>query len=103
MSTYAVAMDCPHATVPDVLWSVMVFDEVNGGAFHPEVRGHNLWVPELDTWTLDTVRMVLHELAAYLPAHETATVTIEAKAHRAAGRPRGRGRAGPPSRASRAR
>ena len=32
MSVYAVSMDCEHATRPDVLWDVWVFDEVNGGA-----------------------------------------------------------------------
>jgi hypothetical protein len=88
MSTYAISMNCPNATSPSVLWNVLVFDEVDGGAINPEVRGHKLWVPELDTWTLDTLRMVLHELAAYLPAHDSATATIGAKAHRATGRPR---------------
>jgi len=86
MSTYALSMDCPHATTPDVLWNVMVFDDVaKTGAEHPH---HQLWVPALDTWTLDTLRMVLHELAAYLPAHDTATATITAKTGRAPGRQR---------------
>lgn len=88
MSTYAVSMDCEHATIPSVLWNVWVFDEVKGGISNPEVCGHKLWVPELDTWTLDTLRMVLHELASYLPAHDSAVATVCAKAHRAPGRPR---------------
>jgi hypothetical protein len=83
MSTYALSMDCPHATTPDVLWNVMVFDDVaKTGAEHPH---HQLWVPALDTWTLDTLRMVLHELAAYLPAHDTARVSIKARTGRAPG------------------
>jgi hypothetical protein len=89
MSTYAVSMDCPHATTPAVLWRVMVFDDVaKTGA---EMPGHKLWVPELGSWTLDTLRMVLHELAAYLPAHDSATVTIKARTGRASG---GQGRSG---------
>lgn len=86
MSTYAVSMDCPHATVPDVLWRVLVFDDIaKTGA---ETPAPNLWVPDLSTWTLDTLRMVLHELAAYLPAHEHADVTIHAKTRRQSGRAR---------------
>jgi hypothetical protein len=94
MSTYALSMDCPHATTPAVLWRVMVFDDVaKTGA---EMPGHTLWAPELDTWTLDTLRMVLHELAAYLPAHDTATVTIKARTSRAPGRARKDGTPRPP-------
>ena len=86
MSTYAVSMDCPRATSPVVLWNVLVFDDVaKTGAENPR---HQLLVPELDTWTLDTLRMVLHELAAYLPAHDSATVTVTAKLVRAPGRAR---------------
>lgn len=88
MSTYAVSMDCPHATEPDVRWRVMVFDDVAGtGCGDPEPN-HDLWVPHLESWTLDTLRMVLHELAAYLPAHDDATVTIRAKRRRQSGRAR---------------
>jgi len=85
MGTYAVSMDCPHATIPDVLWRVGVYDEVGGTGLSER---HMLFVPPLDAWTLDTLRMVLHEMAAYLPAHESATVTIRAKTSRAPGRAR---------------
>ena len=88
MSIYALSMDCPHATDPDVRWRVMVFDDVAGtGCGDPEPN-HDLWVPHMETWTLDTLRMVLHELAAYLPAHDDATVTICAKTNRQSGRAR---------------
>ena len=44
---------------------------------------HFLSVSTVDTWTLDMLRLVLHELAAYIPAHEdheaTATVIVKGK------------------------
>jgi hypothetical protein len=92
MSTYyAVSMDCPHATIPDVLWHVSVCDDEPPAGprsvFNAENAAHPMvFVPQLDTWTLDTLRMFLHELAAYLPAHDSAMVTIKAKTNRAPGR-----------------
>jgi hypothetical protein len=90
MSTYyAVQMNAPHATVPDVLWDVRVPDEcVRSEGDTRQFISPKLWVPRLETWTLDTLRMVLHELAAYLPPHDDAEVTILAKTDKPKGRPR---------------
>lgn len=90
MSTYyAVCMNAPHATTPDVLWDVRVPDEcVRSDGDTREFISPHLWVPRLETWTLDTLRMVLHELAAYLPPHDDAEVTILAKTDKPKGRPR---------------
>lgn len=82
--TYAVSMDCPHATTPTVLWHVGVDRAVSA-------EKQNVWVPRLETWTLDTLRMFLHELAAFLPPHESATVTILAKVDPPKGRPAANG------------
>ena len=78
---YSVATNCPHATVPSVLWDVCVDTALMEGR-------QLLRVPRLETWTLDTLRMVLHELAAYLPPHDDAQVTILAKTDEPKGRPR---------------
>jgi hypothetical protein len=43
-------------------------------------------VPRLETWTRDTVRRVLHELAAHLPPHDDAHVTIRATTDAPTGR-----------------
>lgn len=66
---YAVFMDCPHATRPEVAWRVMVND-LEGG-YELVDSSALLFVPQLETWTVDTLRMVLHELSAYLPAHDS--------------------------------
>jgi hypothetical protein len=77
---WSARMDCPHATAPGVRWRVTVLGEPSGIMSNESgLQGHALWVPTLNTWTLDTLRMVLHELSAFLPAHEHAMVAIEAK------------------------
>ena len=97
MSTYAVALDCPHTTMPDVLWRVITSERETSGRWAPSamlhddvLQQHRLWVPRLDAWTLDTLRLVLHELAAFLPAHDPteAEVVIEAARRRQRGRRR---------------
>jgi hypothetical protein len=80
-------------TMPDVLWRVVVSDQTqNGEIVNLESDGKQplLWVPRLDTWTLDTLRMVLHELAAFLPANEPedAKVVIVASPQKRRGRAR---------------
>ena len=54
-------------------------DVIRTGDTRAVGRRPTLWVPRLETWTRDTVRRVLHELAAYLPPHDDAHVTIRAK------------------------
>ncbi len=84
VNRWAVRLNCPHATRPEVLWRVLVTGQT---AAATEESGHVLWVPTLDTWTLETLRMVLHELSAFLPPHDEATVIIKARRRRAGGRP----------------
>lgn len=73
---YAVRMDCPHATKPDLLLPVRLLEKVrdrwNWAECLEDLHANRpyLWIPMLDTWTPDTLRMVLHELATYLPPHE---------------------------------
>jgi hypothetical protein len=95
MNTFAIAMDCPHATVPDVLVRVWLNDE-RGTLGHCDVRQalwgdygspYDLWIPSLDTWTLDTVRMILYELSAYVPADEHARAGVSARWKKPSGRP----------------
>ncbi len=87
MSTYSVKLQRPHATAPTVAFFVTVWDLVNGGAYS-ELTGNSLYVPAVDTWIPDTLRLVLWELSAYLPAHqpEDAIVRINAKHHVRRGR-----------------
>lgn len=70
MSIYTVQLDRPHATRPTVEWDVTIWDLVDGGAISPAVERHRLAVPNLDSWIPDTLRLVLYELSAYLPAHD---------------------------------
>jgi hypothetical protein len=89
--TYAVSMDCPHATRPEVLWSVDIWDVSRPTPFATSAVDFphcQLWVPRLETWTLDSLRMLLHELDCYLPVHElnAATVTITAAYFKRGGR-----------------
>jgi hypothetical protein len=88
VNTYAVSMDCPHATRPDVCWSVALLEERSHGTWVAStLEGQRqLWVPGLETWTVDTLRMVLHELAAFLPAHDAAEAVIKATPKRRSGR-----------------
>lgn len=101
MSIYVVSMDCPHPTWPDVRWDVWLAPDTGAAWTEDERREqidsgqHKLFVPSLETWTLDTLRMVLHELATYLPPHEDAQVTILAKTDKPKGRPRPDGRQQP--------
>jgi hypothetical protein len=76
MRTFAVSMDCPHATRPTILVDVAIRDETarveRDAAAAAVWGGHRgtrcrLWIPALNTWTLDTTRMVLWELSAYVP------------------------------------
>lgn len=79
--TSAVQLDCPHATEPTLCWRVELWEwesDPNGKTLGA-VRARDalggpfsLYVPPRDAWTPDTLRMVLYELAAYLPAHESA-------------------------------
>lgn len=70
MSTsYTVQLDRPHASAPTTCWRVLVSDIVNPTSDYNELNGNRLWVPSLETWTPDTLRLVLYELSAYLPAH----------------------------------
>jgi hypothetical protein len=85
---YAVAMDAPRSTWPDVLLRVFVREDVRSDGGDAESLNYKLWVPDVETWTPDTVRMLLHELAAYLPAHDGATVTVQSKVTRSGGRRR---------------
>jgi len=84
--TFAIAMDCPHATTPDVFVRVWIRDDQGEHApanareaVWGEPGGFWLWIPSLDTWTLDTVRMVLHELSAYVPPDPDAQAGVTAK------------------------
>lgn len=88
MSAYSVSLGAEHATEPTVSWRVRVWDLVGGGAVSQESGQHHLWVPALDTWMPDTVRLVLHELSAYIPAHDPsdALVRVDAKLVRRGGR-----------------
>lgn len=72
--SHAVSTDAPHAARPDVLARVWLHDESGPLAPSDAVRAvwgesgsFELWFPSLDSWTLDTVRMILHELSAYVP------------------------------------
>ena len=90
MSIYTVQLDREHATDPTVCWRVWVWDLVNGGGANYEEFGrHDVWVPPLETWMPDTLRLVLYELAAYIPAHDAADafVRIEAKRKPRQGKP----------------
>jgi hypothetical protein len=80
MATYTVQLDRKHASLPSVCWDVTIWDMVDGGALS-ELGGHQLYVPTLESWLPDTLRLVLYELSAYLPAHapEAAQVIIEAR------------------------
>ncbi len=90
MSTYTIQLDQPNATQSSVCWRVDIWDLVDGGGASKEVVGdqHYLWVPALENWLPATVRLVLHELSAYLPGHEIteAMVTIDAKRKKRTGR-----------------
>lgn len=69
-------------------WQVDVRDAVGGGADSQENARHLLYVPQLETWMPDTLRLVLHELSAYIPAHDPADalVTIGARTQPQRGR-----------------
>lgn len=91
--TYAIVMDCPHPTAPSVVLHVRLHDEVGRVASvdAPAVvwgirQRFCLLVPPLETWTLETVRLVLHELSAYTPVDPEASAGITARLTR-----RGRG------------
>ncbi len=94
-STFAVSMDCPHATVPSVLVRIWISDEVGAVApcygqdvvwgSHDVLR---LWIPSLETWTLDTVRMVFYELSAYVPFDDDAEAGVTLCTRKRSGRPR---------------
>lgn len=91
MSVHAIAMRCPRATVPDLLLSVWIHDDV--GDLSPADAERllcgdrcQLWVPPLETWTLDTVRMLLRELAAFLPADADASASVAARLRKPGGR-----------------
>jgi hypothetical protein len=88
MPTYTVQLDREHATSPTVCWRVWVWDLVEGGVINPEFEARFLYVPTLDAWLPDTLRMVLYELSAYIPAHDRkeAMVRIHAKLERSRGR-----------------
>lgn len=94
MSAYAIALACGHNTMPDVVWRVITYERRASGQLDITTKlqddeyQHRLEVPRLDVWTPDVLRMVLHELAAFLPAHDAdeATATIEV----AVRKPRGR-------------
>jgi hypothetical protein len=85
-NAWAVSMDAPHATKPTVMTHVWLYDErgthspcesteiLLGDGWRPR-----LWIPSLDTWMLDTVRMVLCELASYVPYDPNAEAIIKAK------------------------
>lgn len=83
-STFAVSMDCPSATIPEVCLHLRlsdVSDRPTGDAYRA-VWGDDgqgmirIWVPMFDTWTPDTLRMVFAELAAHLPPDEAAQVGV---------------------------
>jgi hypothetical protein len=99
---YAVSLDCPHATGPSVLVTVRFSDETGttSGGYAAKVLilgddcpSPRLWIPMLDAWTLDHVRLVLHELSAFLPPDDEAVAGVTL--HRAAARGR-KPKAGPP-------
>jgi hypothetical protein len=89
MATYSVQLDRPNATKPRVCWRVWTWDLAAGGRFSDALGNDDLYVPELDAWIPDTLRLVLYELSAYLPAHDPADalVRIDAKLDRPRGRP----------------
>jgi hypothetical protein len=89
MSHYAIALDAPHSDAAAVCWRVIVTDNlVPNGLSDQEMSAHYLWVPPLESWTLDHVRMTLHEIAAFLPVHDQATAGVVAKRRGTRGRPR---------------
>jgi hypothetical protein len=98
---YAVRHDYPNATRADVLWRVFTYEQTAAGgwpishALEQDDSGRYLWVPSLNSWTLDTLRLVLHELAAFLPAHDATEAEVIIKA--ATLKPRGRRRADAPT------
>jgi hypothetical protein len=82
---YAVSTDSPDATVPNVLVDVNLSDEhkhlygaanVRRALWGDDAPFH-LWIPSLETWTLDTVRMLFTELSAYLPPDPAATAGVD--------------------------
>jgi hypothetical protein len=83
-----VQLDREHATKPTVCWRAWITDLVGGGSTAPAFDMSYVYVPKLDAWLPDTVRLVLYELTAYLPAHDPAdaVVRIEAKLQRPRGR-----------------
>ena len=81
MSTYALSMDCPRATVPEVLWKVRLYDIQSRLGI---AETHNLYVPSVETWTLDTLRMFLHDLQPICP--HTRLLTSRLKRRRCARR-----------------
>lgn len=96
MSVYTVQLDFEHATTPTLCWRVWVRDLVDPRGVTPDgMSGHFVYVPTLDAWYPDTLRLVLWELSAYLPAHDPndAMVRVEAKLRRRCGR---KPKTGPP-------
>lgn len=75
MRVFGISMGCPHATKPTILVDVALRDEVSraeGNAAAAVWGGHGgtqsrLWIPALNTWSLDTTRMLFWELSAYVP------------------------------------
>lgn len=83
------SIGCPHASEPEYRARVLVFERSTTRSRKTAPRWivndaestHYLLTPTADTWTPDTLRLVLHELSGYLPAHDrreaTATVSID--------------------------
>ena len=87
MSFYAISHNAEHASTPVVCWRVEICSVTARAeaSLHDEL--HYLFVPQPDRWMLDTVRMTLRELAAFLPSDDNAVAGVTAKMQRA-GKPR---------------
>jgi hypothetical protein len=57
-----------------------------GAALWGDTR-FQLWVPSLDAWSIDTLRMILHELSAYVPIATDTVAGITARLRKPRGRP----------------
>lgn len=86
---YSVTLKAPNATRPTVNTYLSLFDVYVGPKRTINRRrpgfADTLMVPEPATWTLETLRMVLHELTAFLPDKYADCAIAEIRADRPRG------------------
>lgn len=74
----ALSLPSPHASTPSLTTEVFINQRTPGRGVKGYTRHdarHEIAVPPISTWTLDTVRAIVVTLRRYLPAHAVTAAT----------------------------